>query len=84
MTERMYSSVEELFKDVAPDLLELVTEDDPFWKQVRENTITDAELDGHTALLQELGMYYPDDAVAKAVQLLKDARKTSLPTPVML
>lgn len=82
MVERVYTSVTELFAEVAPDLLESLTENDPFWVQVRENTITDAELDGHTALMQELGMYYPDSAVAKAVQLLKDARRSSLPTPL--
>jgi hypothetical protein len=82
--ERIYFSVEELFRAEAPDLLELITEDDLFWKQVRENTITDEELDGHMSLMQDLGMYYPDSGVAKAVQLLKDARKTCLPTPVKL
>lgn len=83
MAERIYGSVEELFKQVAPDLVEfLEIQDDFFWKQVRENTITDEELVGHTALMQELGMYYPDSAVAKAVQILKDSRKTSLPTPI--
>jgi hypothetical protein len=82
MVERIYNSVEELFKEEAPDLLEFLPEDDIFWKQIRENTITDEELIGHTALMQELGMYYPDSAVAKAVQLLKDARRSSLPTPL--
>lgn len=82
MAERIYSSVEELFTAVAPDLLEFLVEDDIFWKQVRENTITDEELIGHTALMQELGMYYPDSAVAQAVQIIKDSRKTTLPTPV--
>ena len=85
MTERIYGSVEELFKEVAPDLLEFIAiEDDYFWKQVRENTITDEELDGRRSNLEELGMYYPDSAIAKAIQLLKDSRKTSLPIPVTL
>ena len=80
----MFGSTEELFREVAPDLLEFITEDDLVWKQIWENTITNEELDGHQVLMSQLGMYPENSAVAKAVQLIKDYRTTSLPTPIGL
>lgn len=82
MTERVYHSVEELFRNRAPDLLEFLGKDDLFWKRVSANTITDTELDGHQALIEELGMSPASSAVAKAIQILRDSRRTALPTPV--
>ena len=82
MTERLYGSVEELFRETAPELLEFLGADDPFWKGIKENTITDGELDGHQHLIEDLGMSPELSAVAKAVQILQDYRKTALPTPV--
>lgn len=82
MKERLYSSVEELFRDLAPDILEFLDSDDPFWRQVKDNSITDMELDGHQALMEQLGMFDKSSAVAKAVQILKSSRKSSLPTPL--
>lgn len=84
MTERLFGSTEELFRKVAPDLLEFINEDDLFWKQIWENTITDEELDGHQVLLDQLGMNPENSPVAKAVQLIKDYRTTLLPTPIGL
>ncbi len=78
----MYRSVSDLFIATAPDLLEFLDSDDPFWLQVKDNSITDAELDGHQALMEELGMFDQSSAVAKAVQILKSARKSTLPTPI--
>ncbi len=82
MKEKLYASVEKLFKEQAPDLLEFLESDDPFWKQVKDNSITDAELDGHQMLMEELGMFDQKSAVAKAVQVIKEARKKNLPTPL--
>ena len=84
MIERICGSTEELFREVAPDILEYLSEDDVFWKQVRENTITDQELDGHQELIEQLGMSPENSVVAKAVQIIRDHRRTSLPTPINL
>jgi len=82
MKEIIFSSTEELFREMAPDLLEYLSSEDIFWTQVRDNSISDEDLLRHQALLNELGINFPTSAVAKAIQLLIDSRKSSLPTPV--
>lgn len=82
MKEKVFSSTQELFSARAPDLLEYLSSDDVFWSQIRDNSITDEDLLRHQAILDELGINYPSSAVAKAIQLLIDSRKNSLPTPV--
>ena len=82
MKERIYDSVEELFKDRAPELIKFLESNDVFWSKVKNNTITDLELDGHQSLMEELGIFSADSPVAKAIQTIKTARKSSLPTPI--
>lgn len=80
----MYNSVEELFKDTAPELVEFLFLKDPIWLSIKENTITDEELKGHSSLLQESGLTPESSAFAKAVQLIQDCRNTCLPSPIKI
>lgn len=78
----MYPSVEELFSNVAPDLLDYLHKGGLFWEQVRNNTITETELRGHQNLLEELGRTPNDSAVLKAIYEIRRLRQSVLPTPV--
>ena len=80
----MYNSVEELFKDAAPELIDFLSFDDPIWLSIKENTITDEELKGHASLMQESGLTPESSAFAKAVQLIQDCRNTCLPSPIKI
>ena len=82
MQEREIGSIKDYFAVFAPELLEYLDSDDIFWKQIKNNTITDEELTGHEALLSELGMNRENSEVAKAVWLIREGRKNILPTPV--
>lgn len=84
MRENIYSSVKEMFAVVSPDLLDFLESEDIFWKKVRDNSITDEELDGHQKILEELGMFTKESAVATAIQIIKSLRHSSLPTPLNL
>ena len=84
MTERIYYSTEELFRAMAPDLLPFLLATDSFWTGIRENSITDEELDGYQILAEDLGMSPEESAIAKAIQVVRDSRNTCLPTPVNL
>jgi hypothetical protein len=81
MAERIYSSVGEMFSELAPDITEFLESKDLFWSRIRENSITDEELDKHQALMEEMGIFSKESAVSRAIQIMKSARKTSLPTP---
>lgn len=84
MAERIYGSVGELFSDLAPDLCDFLNGEDLFWSRVRDNIITDEELDKHQALMEEMGIFSNESAVARAIQIMKSARKSHLPTPLNL
>lgn len=81
MSERIFASIGEMFKYLAPDLLEFFDYDDIFWNKVRENTITDEELDRYQSMMEELGIFNQESAVAKAIQILKSSRKNIIELP---
>lgn len=82
MKEKLYTSVEEMFGELDSEILEFLNSKDLFWVSIKNNTITDDELDKHEALLSELGIFTKESVVARAIQLIKIARKHSLPTPI--
>jgi hypothetical protein len=82
MSERQTPSVEELFRDSAPYLLEFLSSNDIFWNQVRDNSITETELRGHQVLLEESGRTPEDSAVLKAIYEIRRLRQSALPTPI--
>lgn len=82
MDERVQPSVEELFRENAPELLKFLFVEDLFWKQIQSNTITETELRGHQNLLEELGRTPKDSAVLKAIYEIRRFRQSVLPTPI--
>jgi ribosome assembly protein YihI (activator of Der GTPase) len=81
MTEKIFHSVEELFKKEAPDLLKKLECDDIFWAEIRGNAFADEELDAISERMEELGCDESSSDVARAVRIIQDARGRSLPTP---
>jgi hypothetical protein len=82
MSEKGQPSVEELFRKGQPGLVKYLDEKDPFWEQIKNNTITETELIGHQRLLEELGQTPESSDVLKAIYEIKKLRQTVLPTPV--
>jgi hypothetical protein len=82
--ERYDKSVEELFEQHAPELVVYLQNKDLFWSRIRNNSLTEIELDMHQGLLEELGMSSETSDVARAIQVVRKLRLTELPTPVNL
>lgn len=64
-----YSSVEEYFQAVAPELVSLLNNTGAFWPAVRDNTIT------NDALRRAQHFVGQASSTARAAQLLSDARQ---------
>lgn len=82
--ERIDKSVEELFKERAPELVIYLQSKDLFWSGIRNNSLTEEVLDQHQGLLEELGMSPEASDVARAIQVVRNLRQTELPTPTNL
>jgi len=82
--ERCAKSMEELFEQHAPELVVYLQNKDLFWSGIRNNSLTEGELDMHQGLLEESGMSSETSDVVRAIQLVRKLRLTELPTPVNL
>jgi len=82
--ERIDKSVEELFKERAPELVIYLQSKDLFWSGIKNNSLTEEVLNQHQGLLEELGMSPETSDVARAIQVVRKLRQTELPTPINL
>lgn len=82
--ERFDKSVEELFEQHTPKLVAYLQNKDLFWSGIRNNSLTEEDLDRHQGVLEELGMSPEDSDIMKAIQTVRFLRRTVLPTPVNL